>query len=205
MYITQTRWERIFPNFKDSNEWVDICNDILPKWNIDTPLRVSMFLAQVAHESGNFRFLKENLNYSEKGLKTVFGKYFPGDLATQYARKPEKIANRVYANRMGNGPEVSGDGWNYRGRGLIQLTGKNNYTNFALDIQLSMEDTINYLETKEGAMVSACWFWKTNKINQFADKDDIKGSTRRINGGFNGLQHRTEMYQKAKIILNAKV
>jgi putative chitinase len=122
---------------------------------------------------------------------STFKKYFPTqELAQQYERKPQMIANRVYANRMGNGDEASGDGWRYRGRGLIQLTGKDNYTFFAGSLDIPVEEAAEYLATFEGAAQSACFFWEQNKLNRFADANDVKGLTRAINGGFIGLEDR---------------
>ena len=139
------------------------------------------FLAQIAHESGGFNFVIENLNYSAKGLVGTFKKYFPTEeFAKQYERKPEKIANRVYANRMKNGDEASGDGFKFRGRGLIQLTGRDNYTKFAEALDLDIDSTIAYLETPNGAVASAGWFWDNNKLNSYCDKDDFIGLTKQI-------------------------
>lgn len=160
--------------------------------------RAAAFIAQVAHESGGFNFVKENLNYSAKGLMTTFKKYFPNEaLAKQYERQPEKIANRVYANRMGNGDEASGDGWRFCGRGLIQLTGRNNYTKFSQDLGISLDETVKYLETPEGAVSSAGWFWDNNNLNQWCDKDDFLTLTKRINGGTIGLEDRKHHYEIA--------
>jgi len=160
--------------------------------------RLAGFLAQTAHESGGYTAIKENLNYSAKGLRGTFGKYFPNDeLANQYAKKPERIANRVYANRMSNGPEESGDGYRFCGRGLIQLTGRANYTKFAADLGMSLEDTIAYLETPNGAVASAGWFWDNNKLNQYCDSGDFVTLTKRINGGTIGLEDRKHHYELA--------
>jgi len=162
------------------------------------PARLAGFLAQTAHESGGYTAIKENLNYSAKGLRGTFGKYFPNDeLANQYAKKPERIANRVYANRMSNGPEESGDGYRFCGRGLIQLTGRANYTKFAQDLGMSLEDTIAYLETPNGAVASAGWFWDNNKLNQYCDSGDFVTLTKRINGGTIGLEDRKHHYELA--------
>lgn len=164
----------------------------------ENPKRVAGFLAQVAHESGGFTAVKENLNYSAKGLMGTFKKYFPTeDLAKQYERKPEKIANRVYANRMNNGDEASGDGYRFCGRGLIQLTGRANYTKFAADLGMSIEDTVAYLETPNGAVASAGWFWDNNNLNQYCDRDDFVTLTKRINGGTIGLADRQHHYHIA--------
>lgn len=162
------------------------------------PARLAGFLAQIAHESGGFNFIKENLNYSAKGLLATFKKYFPTEaLAKQYERKPEKIANRVYANRMSNGPEESGDGYRFCGRGLIQLTGRANYTKFSADLDMSLEETIEYLETPNGAVASAGWFWDNNKLNQYCDSGDFITLTKRINGGTIGLEDRKHHYELA--------
>jgi putative chitinase len=164
--------------------------------------RAAAFVAQIAHESGGFNFVKENLNYSAKGLMGTFKKYFPNEaLAKQYERQPEKIANRVYANRMGNGDEASGDGYKYCGRGLIQLTGKQNYTKFAADLGISVDETVKYLETPEGAVSSAGWFWDQNNLNQWCDKDDFVTLTKRINGGTIGLEDRKHHYEIALKLL----
>ena len=165
---------------------------------VENPARLAGFLAQTAHESGGYNFIKENLNYSAKGLRSTFGKYFLNDdIANQYAKKPEKIANRVYANRMKNGDESSGDGYRFCGRGLIQLTGRDNYTKFANDLGMSLADTIAYLETPNGAVASAGWFWDNNKLNQYCDSGDFVTLTKRINGGTIGLEDRKHHYELA--------
>lgn len=179
-------------------------NKIMAKYGINTKHRVAAFLAQVAHESGEFTAVRENLNYSAEALRRVFRKYFPSDaLAQAYARKPERIANRVYANRMGNGNEASGDGWKFRGRGLIQLTGKNNYTAFAKDNGMTLDEAVKYLETIEGAVESAAWFWYTNGLNALADQGPSAFTkvTQRINGGQNGAAHRLQLYNRALSVL----
>jgi putative chitinase len=178
--------------------WYEALAQLLPDYGIDTPQRIAAFVAQCAHESGNFRFIQENLNYRWASLRKTFPKYFPTDeLAQQYEKKPEKIANRIYANRMGNGDEASGDGWRYRGRGLIQLTGKDNYTFFAGSLGIEVEEAADYLATFEGAAQSACFFWEQNNINRFADAGDIRGMTRAINGGYIGLEDRIKHYEHA--------
>lgn len=187
---------------KHIEHWYECFEQLLPDYEINTPQRVAAFIAQCAHESGNFVFIEENLNYKAASLRKVFPKYFPTDeLAAQYANKPQMIANRVYANRMGNGDEASGDGWKYRGRGLIQLTGKTNYTWFAASLEISPEEAAEYTQTFEGAAQSACWFWETNKLNNEADKGDIKTMTRKINGGFIGLDDRIKHYNHALHVL----
>jgi putative chitinase len=160
--------------------------------------RVAAFLAQVAHESGGFNFRIENLNYNAKALQLIFKKYYPTEKdALFHERKPELIANKVYASRMGNGDEKSGDGWSYRGRGLIQLTGKENYTKFAESIKKPLTEAVAYLETVEGAVESAAWFWTRNNLNDLCDKDDFLTLTKKINGGTNGLEDRKHHYDIA--------
>jgi len=184
--------------------WYDAICEICPEYEINTPQRLAAWLAQCAHESGGFKFLKENLNYKAASLRRVFPKYFTDDgTAAAYANKPERIANRVYANRMGNGDEASGDGWKFCGRGLIQLTGKNNYTFFAGSLDIPLEEASEYLETFEGAVQSACFFWEQNKLNQYADNGDILTMTKRINGGTIGLEDRIKHYEHAKHVLGA--
>lgn len=186
------------------DHWHEALDQLLDEYEINTPLRVAHFVAQCAHESGNFVFIKENLNYRAASLMNTFKKYFPTqELAQQYANKPEKIANRVYGNRMGNGDEASGDGWRYCGRGLIQLTGKDNYTFFAGSLGIAVEEAAEYLATFEGAAQSACWYWEQNKLNKFADANDCKGLTRAINGGYIGLEDRIRHTDHALHILGA--
>lgn len=164
----------------------------------DDKKRIAGFLSQIIHESGGFNFTIENLNYNAVGLRKTFPRYFPTDvLAAQYAKQPEKIANRVYANRMANGDEASGDGWKFRGRGLIQITGRNNYTMLAEALELSIEETITYMETAPGGASSAGWFWDINDLNTYCDKSDFIGLTKRINGGTNGLAERKAIYDLA--------
>ena len=196
--FTQEHLAQLIPGNPYLENWYHALSEILPEYEIDTPPRVAAFIAQCAHESGGFKFLKENLNYRAVSLRKVFPKYFPDDAtAAMYANKPEMIANRVYANRMGNGPEESGDGWRYCGRGLIQLTGKSNYSWFAASLEIPVEECSEYLQTFEGAVQSACWFWETNGLNKEADAGDIKTMTRKINGGFIGLEDRMKHYQHA--------
>jgi putative chitinase len=185
--------KKCVPNNKDHAGLMNAFNKVFEKYEINTKERVAGFLAQCGHESLDFTVLKENLNYGAKGLRGTFGKYFPDDAtAAKYERKPEMIANRVYASRMGNGNEASGDGYKFRGRGAIQLTGCANYTAFAKDVGKTIDETITYLETLEGAIESACWFWKKNGLNEIADKKDITLMTKRINGGTIGLEDRTK-------------
>jgi putative chitinase len=185
-----------------SADWCDILNVLMPKYDIDSSQRIAAFIAQCSHESGHFEKLIENLNYGAKGLVMTWPKRFTSpELANKYARQPEMIANFVYANRLGNGDEMSGDGWKYRGRGLIQLTGKYNYQKFADTVGMDLEQVTRYLETKQGAAEAACLFWKNNKLNSYADVGDIRGMTKVINGGYIGLPEREENYKKALNIL----
>jgi putative chitinase len=198
MEITPAQLRSCIGDNPNLDQWCAALNKVLPSYDINTPQRVAAFVAQCAHESANFKTLKENLNYRAEGLMKTWPKRFPTlEIANQYARQPEKIANKVYADRMGNGNEASGDGWRYSGRGLIQLTGKDNYSRFAKSINMDLAKVPAYLETLEGAVQSACWFWNNNNLNSFADKNDIKGMTIRINGGTVGLDDRKKHYEQA--------
>lgn len=199
--------KQIFPNTNQEilAKYIDPLNSVFEKYEINTSLRQSHFLGQVGHESGGFKVTEENLNYSADGLMRVFPKYFSKQVAEQYARKPVLIANRVYANRMGNRSEDSGDGWRYRGRGLIQLTGKSNYLQFGQSVGLGnngLDDVIVFLETEQGEVESAGWFWDKNQLNDLADLDDVKGITKRINGGLNGLEDRRKITELAFSVLS---
>jgi len=177
--------------------WLDALNATCEKYEIKTPERVAGFLSQVAHESGGFKFVVENLNYSAPALRSIFGKYFPDDsVANAYVRNPEKIANRIYANRMGNGDEASGEGFKYRGRGLIQLTGKDNYVAFGNATGVDAVNNPALVEHPEAAALSAGWFWDTRHLNNYADVKDVVGMTKRVNGGTNGLDDRQMRYAK---------
>lgn len=181
----------------------DIVLDQLPtvmtKFELNTPLRLAHFLAQCGHESGGFKLTQENLNYSAQGLQGVFGKYFPGNLEESYARQPQKIASRVYANRMGNGDENSGDGWKYRGRGYIQLTGKDNYKAFSASINEDCVANPDLVATKY-PLASAAWFFHKNGIHKIADggaTDTVVTSvTKRVNGGTIGLPDRIKHFKE---------
>jgi putative chitinase len=174
--------------------------DTAAKFQINTPLRLAHFLAQCGHESGGFRVTSENLNYSAKGLMGIFKKYFPTEaIANQYQRNPQKIANKVYANRMANGSEASGDGFKFRGRGYIQLTGRDNYTQFGKAIG---EDIVSNPDSVSGkyALLSAAWFWSKNGLNKLADggaSDAVVTSiTKRVNGGTIGLPDRIKHFKE---------
>lgn len=201
--FTLTNLKKILPSNRDTEKLYVALKNILPKYNIDTVERVSMFIGQCAHESGQFNIMTENLNYSVKGLLRTFGRYFNNATAQQYANKPEKIANRVYANRMNNGDEASGDGWRFRGQGFIQLTGRYNHEKFAKHMGISLDQELVYVRTLEGSIEAACWFWVTNGLNDFADRMDVKGATKRINGGFNGLEDRINFVRKAMVVFSA--
>jgi putative chitinase len=198
--FTEDKFAQLISN--NTSEWYQALVNNLPLYDINTPERVAAFIAQCAHESGGFRRLKENLNYKWESLRRVFPKYFPtDDVAQEYAHKPEQIANRIYGSRMGNGDESSGDGFRYCGRGLIQLTGKNNYTKFAESMGMAVEEVPTLLETYDGAVKSACWFWSSNNLNQWADAGDILTMTKRINGGTIGLEDRIKHYNHAMEVL----
>ena len=203
--LTLDQLKQLLPKNPYVTYWHDALAQLLPDYEINTPQRIAAFVAQCSHESGGFMVLKENLNYRPQTLRRIFPKYFPTDaLAEAYCKMPNKqeaIASRVYANRMGNGPEESGDGYRYCGRGLIQLTGKDNYSWFAASLGISVEEASEYLETFEGAAQSACWFWETNNLNQWADKGDIVTLTKRINGGTIGLEDRIKHYKHALHVL----
>jgi putative chitinase len=202
--LTKKQLSEMIPGNAYVDQWLEALNTILPDYEINTPKRVAAFVAQCAHESGGFKFLKENLNYRAESLLKIFPKYFKTlDEANKYAKQPEKIANKIYGNRMGNGDEASGDGFRYCGRGLIQLTGKENYTWFAASLDIPVEEAAEYLQTFEGAVQSACWFWETNNLNALADKGDIINMTKRINGGTIGLEDRIKHYNHALHVLGA--
>ena len=202
--LSREQLAQIIPGNPYLDHWHHALSLALPDYEINTPQRVAAFMAQCAHESGGFRALKENLNYKAASLRRVFPKYFPDDnIAAHYAGKQEMIANRVYGGRMGNGPEETGDGYRYCGRGLIQLTGKSNYQAFADSIETPVEEIPEFLATFEGAVQSACWFWEANNLNQFADRGDILTMTKRINGGTIGLEDRIKHYNHALHVLGA--
>ena len=200
--LSEDQLSQMIPGNQHVSEWWEALNTVLPEYDLITPERAASFISQCAHESNNFTAIKENLNYRAVTLRKVFPKYFPTDaLAAQYEHRPEMIANKVYGNRMGNGDELSGDGFRYCGRGLIQLTGKNNYSHFADSIGMELSDVPEYLATFEGAVKSAAWFWNTNKLNALADTGDVMAVTKRINGGTIGYDDRLSRYNQALTIL----
>jgi putative chitinase len=205
--LTLEQLKQMLPRNPYVADWHEALSQLLPDYDINTPRRIASFVAQCAHESGGFMVLKENLNYKPATLRKIFKNYFQSDaIANDYASRLNKqmhIANRAYANRMGNGDESSGDGWRFCGRGLIQLTGRNNYQAFADSLEMNINDVPEYLATFEGAAQSACWYWETNSLNKWADSGDIKELTRRINGGYIGLEDRIKHYNHALHIMGA--
>lgn len=203
MQITQQQLLRAVPELymPRLDEFVAYFNQWAEPFGVNTPLRVAHFLSQVFHESGNLRYCEENLNYSADGLLKTFPKYFRSRAeAVAYARKPEKIANRVYGGRMGNGPEASGDGWRFRGRGLIGTTGRSNYQQYA-DSEFCVGDLMadpGLLAKAPGNVKSALFFWWKNNCNKWADADDCDGLSRRINGGTIGLANRKFLLRRFK-------
>lgn len=210
--ITLAQFSAMIPKNKDPESWYEAATELFDQYEINTPNRIAGFMAQCAHESLDFTRLEENLNYSEKALNSVFGRYFGEGKrdAAEYARKPEKIANYVYqdefrSKRGAMGNVNDGDGWRFRGRGIKQLTGRNNYTAFGKTVGMSAEEAADYVATPKGAIESACWFWKTNKLDKWADKGDNVGLTKRINGGTIGLDDRNRRWEEALGILGGKV
>lgn len=200
--FTEQQLAKIIPGNKYVSKWHTALTTFLDDYSINTPQRLAAFLAQCAHESAGFTALVENLNYRPESLMRVWPRSFPtAAIAQQYGHKPAAIANRTYANRMGNGDEASGDGFRYCGRGLIQLTGKSNYQAFANSIKTDITKLPEYLTTFEGCVQSACFFWKSNNLNQYADTGDIIKITKIINGGVLGLDDRTARYQNALNVL----
>jgi putative chitinase len=208
--ITVDQLRAMIPTNKEVEAWCEELNKALPKYDITTDQRIAGFISQCAHESMDFNAMSENLNYREETLNKVFPRYFgPGKRnAAEYARNPEKIANYVYmdefrTSKLGN--VHPGDGWRFRGRGLKQLTGRDNYTRFAKDYDLTAEEAAVWVETKEGALASALWFWNTNKLNPIADTGNVAALTKKINGGDIGLADRQARYAKAMAALGGKI
>lgn len=200
--LIQNPYVPISASEKTSIEILNLLEQRAKENGINTPLRIAHFLGQLAHESAWFKYTNENLNYSSKALNVIFRKYFPTEeLAQQYARQPEKIANRLYANRMGNGDEASGDGWKYSGRGLIQLTGKKNYQNYSEYRDIDFVNNPEWVATQEWAVDSAMLYWNKRNLNSYADKDDVRSITKKINRGYNGLENREKCVQIFKEIL----
>ncbi|MEN9761530.1 MAG: hypothetical protein RI906_1356 [Pseudomonadota bacterium] len=208
--LTVDQLRAMIPSNKEVEAWCEELNKALPKYDITTDQRIAGFVSQCAHESMDFNAMSENLNYREETLNKVFPRYFgPGKRnAAEYAKNPEKIANYVYmdefrTSKLGN--TQPGDGWRFRGRGLKQLTGRDNYTRFAKDYSMTAEEAAVWVETKEGALASALWFWNTNKLNPIADTGDVAALTKKINGGNIGLADRQARYAKAMAALGGKI
>ena len=223
--LTRELMMGLFPKSSQfMNDYFPSLQHVAQQRQITTPRRIAAFLSQVGHECGGFTVLVENLNYSAGGLAATWGSRFaeknaagayitvmeggrsrrvPNSDAQKLHRQPEAIANRVYSNRLGNGDEASGDGWRYRGRGLIQMTGKSNYLQCSLGLfgderLLSLPEL---LEQPQWAAESAAWFWEQNGLNELADRDQFNSITRRINGGLNGLQDRLDIWARARAVL----
>ena len=212
MNLTEEQLAAMLPTNREIAEWCKVLNSALPKYEINNVRRIAAFITQCAHESRDFTAMEENLNYSQQALERVFPRYFGAGKrnAAEYARNPEKIANYVYmdehrskAGALGN--VQPGDGWRFRGRGLKQLTGRNNYARFAAAYNMTPEQASDWIETKEGALASALWFWNTNKLNPVADTGDVVALTKRINGGDIGLADRQHRYNVAMQALTGDI
>jgi putative chitinase len=204
MEIRQDQLAQILRNNPYIEQWCEALNKILPEYDITSVERIAAFIGETYVESAGYTALHENLNYQAASLMRVWPSRFPTmEIANQYAHNQEMIANRAYCDRMGNGPESSGDGWKYCGRGLIQVTGHDNYQSLADSLEMDIAELPAYLQTFEGAVQSACWFWEANNLNQFADAWDIKTLSIRINGGTHGLDERIQRCDAARHILGS--
>lgn len=209
MNITENQLKVIIGNNPDIGNWVDPLNEAMAQFEINNRDRVAAFLAQIAHESGGLRVLVENLNYSAKRLMQVWPKRFPTlQKAMQYENNPEKLANFVYANRMGNGNEASGDGWTFRGRGVIQMTGRGNYKAVGKALELDLEENPENLEEPKYATLSAAYFWQSHGLNELADNrvndnddEDFITISIKINGSKMGLKERIKLWTLAKSVI----
>ena len=193
-------FKALFPRCRNSVEIVAMLNKYFDSFGLNTQEKISAFISQCGHESGGFTRFDENLNYSAKALNAVFSKYFrrAGVSAEEYARQPEKIANRVYGNRMGNGDEASGDGFKFKGRGVVMLTGKNNYRTFGEDLGIDVMSNPNIVsENMEVCVMTGFWFWKKNGLVKYSNRENFKTLTKRINGGYNGMQDRVKKFEKS--------
>jgi putative chitinase len=186
----------LLPNAKNHKKWFNELKTLLPQFEINTTKRLAAFISQTSYESIGYTVFKENLNYNANTLLTIWNNKFTPESAQAYSRKQEAIANRVYANRMGNGNEESGDGWKYRGRGLIQITGKDAYNKFASYIGMDLDDTIDYLETTHGVIHVSCWLWKNMNLNDFVDANDMVSLIQRLTHGLIDVDKRIEEYNK---------
>ena len=211
--MTPTSFNLVAAGVKDPAKWIDAIVSVCQEFEINTPQRIAAFIAQTSHESGGYTMLSENLNYRaatlaacwpnrfavlgpDKKPKKENGKLVPTAVANSIAGKPELIANMVYSSRMGNGPAESGEGWKFRGRGLKQLTGKDNYNRCGHALGLDLLSNPDLLLEPLPAARSAGWFWSANKLSEFADKGDLEGMTKRINGGLIGIAERKAKYEK---------
>lgn len=177
--------------------WIAALLDEAPRWGIDTDTEIASFVAQLAHESDEFTRLTENLNYSAERLQEIWRRRFPTiDIAHQYARNPQRLANYVYADRIGNGPQESGDGWRYRGRGPLQITGRANYAACGAGIEANLLDQPDILLTPVIGIRSACWYWTSRNLDLLDDDDDVRAETRAVNGGVHGLAKRQAYFNK---------
>lgn len=203
--ITKEQLRRAIPEATTANieKYYEPLVAAMEHFGINTKNRIAAFLANLAHESASFNTIEENLNYSAKRLLQVWPKHFRNRNVNLYHRQPQKIANVAYANRMGNGDKNSGDGWRYRGRGLIQLTGKDNYRMFGNAIGADIVSDPDWVLTPEGATISAAWFWNSRKLNRFVDSGDLRELTRRINGGYHGHADRVRRYNHIRKVLGA--
>ena len=202
MATNQQQLLQILPNARQvAGVFVPALNATMAKYQITTPARMAAFLAQVGHESCQLTVLVENLNYSAEALQRVWPARFDAALAAKCARQPEQIANIAYASRMGNGAPASGDGWRYKGRGLIQVTGKSNYQRCGDALGLDLITSPELLEQPQHAAMSAGWFWAANGLNALADTGDLQAITRKINGGLNGYADRAAIYERALKVL----
>jgi putative chitinase len=196
MHITYKQFKATFPRAKKAKELYSLMEEMFPKYDINTLEREAGFLSQAGHESIGFSTYLENMNYSETQLKKVFRSYFRDVSAKDYARQPEKIASYVYGNRMGNGGPETMDGWKFRGHGFIQLTGRDNHEDFARYKEISIDESLAYLQTLKGALEASCWFWKTRGLNELADTKNVRSMTLRVNGGTNGLADRVSLWNR---------
>jgi putative chitinase len=196
--LTQDQLAKMIPGNQHVSYWYDALSACLPDYDINSVQRMAAFIAQCAHESANFTTVVENLNYKAETLMKTWPSRFPNmDIANQYAHNQQAIANKAYASRMGNGDENSGDGYRYCGRGLIQITGKENYQKFADSISTPVEQITDFIVTFEGAVQSAAWFWESRDLNNLADIGDIDTMTKKINGGTLGIDDRKARYSRA--------
>ena len=204
-FITKEQLDKAIPLARDGDieRYYAPLVAAMDEYEINKPRRIAAFLGNLAHESGSLRLVEENLNYSATRLQQVFPRYFRGRNVWAYNHHPEKIANVVYAARMGNGGERTGDGWKFRGRGFIQLTGKDNYEEFGEAIGKDLVNDPDWVKTPEGAAISAAWFWARHGLNELADADNLRGITKKINGGLNGHDERVAFYNRIMDVLEA--